>query len=293
MNFPPLPSKLRLIAGVLLLAASPGCVSPVSVGSLTPTRTETITPTTVPTPTSSPAPLPSFPPTSTPPAGPLICSPLEGVTLSQLPQIVTNPFQANTPGLDDGHHGTDLAFYRFNGMVGMAGLPIHAIMAGGVITRIDNRPPYGNAILIETPLDSLPESWLAQQAIPTPGSFINPQPAMNCPVIDPNAFASAGRYSLYTLYAHMQSPSPLATGTQVTCGQRIGAVGTTGESVNEHLHIETRIGPSDVNFTSMAYYSTIRTEQEAFNYCLWRVTNIFHAFDPMVILTAAGEIHEN
>lgn len=223
--------------------------------------------------------------TPTPLPGPYICSPLKDVTLSQLSTILSNPFEMNRPGLDNGHHGADFAFYRFGSHIGMAGLPIYSVMPGRVAARITDRPPYGNAIIIETPLAYLSQAWLNGLSLPEPGPFVEPLPAMNCPNLSSDIPASNGEKSLYLLYAHMQFPPTLTVGARVSCGQEIGKVGTTGESVNEHLHLETRVGPSGARFESMAYYDTSRTEEEAVNYCIWRVSDIFHLFDPMDLLS--------
>lgn len=53
---------------------------------------------------------------------------------------------------------------------------------------------------------------------------------------------------IYTLYAHMPSPSPLAIGAAVVAGQTIGRVGATGNATGPHLHYEVRLGgPSSSN----------------------------------------------
>ena len=44
------------------------------------------------------------------------------------------------------------------------------------------------------------------------------------------------------VYLHMQRPSPLRKGEQVTAGTRIGAVGCTGSCWGDHLHLEIRTG---------------------------------------------------
>lgn len=51
---------------------------------------------------------------------------------------------------------------------------------------------------------------------------------------------------LETLYAHL-SAVDVADGAQVTAGQRIGAVGSEGNSTGAHLHFEVRLGGDAVN----------------------------------------------
>jgi murein DD-endopeptidase MepM/ murein hydrolase activator NlpD len=51
---------------------------------------------------------------------------------------------------------------------------------------------------------------------------------------------------LETLYAHL-SAVDVADGSTVTAGQRIGAVGTEGNSTGPHLHFEVRLGGDAVN----------------------------------------------
>jgi len=51
---------------------------------------------------------------------------------------------------------------------------------------------------------------------------------------------------LETLYAHLDSID-VANGARVSAGQRIGAVGTTGNSTGPHLHFEVRLGGDAVN----------------------------------------------
>jgi murein DD-endopeptidase MepM/ murein hydrolase activator NlpD len=51
---------------------------------------------------------------------------------------------------------------------------------------------------------------------------------------------------LETLYAHL-SKIDVADGAHVTAGQRIGAVGTEGNSTGPHLHFEVRLGGDAVN----------------------------------------------
>lgn len=276
------------VAGLLSSCASSPTGAPVDLTASPlitagiPTRIASRPPITTPIP---PTLTPSVP---TPLPDPEICSPLDGITLEELPEIISNPFVLPQPGLDDGHHGVDLAFYRFKNQVGMAGLPIHSVLAGRVAGKINDRPPYGNAVIIETPIDAFPQSWLDRLNLPGIGPFTEPQPAMNCPELIDIGNTPQQHASLYLLYAHMQFPTQLLIEDRVSCGQTIGLVGTTGESVNEHLHLETRIGPAGTRFLSMAYYDTGQTKSEAQAYCTWRVSNLFHLFDPMTLLAENG-----
>ena len=68
--------------------------------------------------------------------------------------------------------------------------------------------------------------------------------------------------------------------------QRIGEVGTTGRSVNPHLHLETRIGPAGASFTEMAHYDNGATENEMRNYCTWRVSGLYQLLNPLEVIQA-------
>ncbi len=57
--------------------------------------------------------------------------------------------------------------------------------------------------------------------------------------------------SLYVLTSHLQAPSQLTVGQEVSQRTLIGYMGTTGCSTAEHLHLETRIGPSWQKNTNM------------------------------------------
>lgn len=265
---------LLMLPGCTNTAVSPTSLPQTATFTLTPTLTPTQEPTSTPTPTATVTPLPKT----------QLCSPLEGVELAELPQILSNPFQPPRPGYDDGHHGADFAYYRFKDRVGMAGLPIHSVMDGWVAAVSDLRLPYGYLIIIETPLEVLPPQWLAQIQLPQPEPTVPPAPAMICPEFPAIQYDSSRR-SLYLLYAHMQELPGLQVGQSVRCGQPIGKVGTTGESVQEHLHLETRIGPAGARFyESMGFYGSQHNDREAGAYCLWRVSGLFQLVNPLDLL---------
>jgi murein DD-endopeptidase MepM/ murein hydrolase activator NlpD len=184
--------------------------------------------------------------------------------------------------MDDGHFGADFAYWSRGTHKQMLGLPVYSLLQGRVAGVIQNRMPYGNAVIIETQLSAVPASW--QTTIPTPAPTVQPASNLFCPA-DPTTYPPGTARSLYLLYAHLDK-SPLVTrGQQVVCGQPIGEVGTTGRSVNPHLHLETRVGPAGVTFTEMAHYDNAATESEMGVYCTWRVRGLFQAFDPLEILS--------
>jgi murein DD-endopeptidase MepM/ murein hydrolase activator NlpD len=220
--------------------------------------------------------------TATPPLE--VCSPLQGITLDELPQIVTNPFDPPRPGLDDGHHGVDLAFYRHGDQIGMSGLPVLSVLTGIVAAAVKDRPPYGNMVIIETPLESVPPGWNAILQLPTLAPTVTP-PNLTCPVQPAFANLDTGRRSLFLLYAHLNQPTTLKAGQAIACGNPLGAVGTTGNSVNPHLHLEVRVGPAGARFDGMAHYIGDATTLEMLNYCAWRVSGLFQMSDPMKLLS--------
>lgn len=214
-----------------------------------------------------------------------LCSPLEGIALENLntPDLLKTPFQAPPPGDDGGHFGVDFAYWTSPEGKPMLGLPVNAILDGKVAGIIQNRKPYGNTIILETPLENLPKEirerlpGLNAQTVPTP----IPPRSLSCPSIPFQGNFSS--LSLYHLYAHLNKPPSLTLGESVNCGTEIGEVGSTGNSVNAHLHLETRLGPSGVTFPRLAHYDNSATPEEMGWYCLWRISGFFQAFDPMIL----------
>lgn len=234
-----------------------------------------------PPPVATPLPTATLPtPTPTRPAV-QICSPLEGVALDGLGETISNPFHPPRPGSDDPHQGVDFAdLYPGSGMA-VAGRPVQAALSGRVAAVIRERFPYGNALLVETRLEDLPEAILTGGLLPTPAPTLAPNPALTCPLAP--AIEDAGR-SLYLLYAHLQAPPTFEPGDPVVCGEQIGAIGDSGNALNPHLHLEARVGPAGVRFTSLAHYDNSASSEEMANYCLWRVSNRFQLLDPLMLL---------
>ena len=248
-----------------------------ATATLAKTRTEVPSPTLVPTSKSTP-----LPPTAPSKPAPILCSPLEGYRLDQMPALVSNPFHPPPPGSDDPHQGVDLADRPESSQIAVAGRLVQAVLDGSVAAVIQDRFPYGNALLVETPLDGLPEAWPAALSLAEPAPTPRPNLALTCPdVVQKNW--QAGQ-SLYLLYAHLQQAPAFQQNDPVACGQGIGNIGDSGNTLNPHLHLEIRLGPVGVRFSSLAHYDNQATLAEMDNYCTWRVRGIFRLVDPLQLL---------
>ena len=242
--------------------------------TLTPSPTHTITPSPTPTATNTPVPISA------------ICSPLQDIQLDDLKKITSQGFSSPAPYTDDGHPAVDLAFFTFKDMPSMVGHPVQSILPGVVSLVIEDRYPYGNAILIETPLHLVSSDLLDTMVLPTliPQQNLDQvQPCDSDPVFKgmKSIEWSENSRSLYVLYAHLLEKPGLTRGESVDCGAVIGAVGNTGNSAAEHLHLETRIGPANAQFTKLAMYSPEATKEERYSYCIWTSSGRFQAFNPI------------
>lgn len=245
-------------------------------------------------PTFSPTLAPPLSPTATQEAAeltelvgadrPLVCSPLEGISLAQLADMISNPFYPPPSGSDDPHQGVDLADIDPNN-VARAGRPVSAVLNGRVAAVIRDRFPYGNALLVETTLESLPDGWLDQLDLPTPGLPPDIPPTLTCPDLPTQPGWDLDRLSLYLLYAHLQTPPELQAGQEVECGQVFGAIGSSGNALNPHLHLEVRSGPAGASFQSMAHYDASASLEEMAAYCAWRVSGSFPLVNPMSLFS--------
>ena len=149
---------------------------------------------------------------------------------------------------------------------------------------INDRFPYGNTVMIETPLDTIPAGWAGLAVIPAPAPVVTPHPALTCPPVDTVQAPLTDQRSLYLVYAHLQEPAKVQPGDQVVCGQAIGAIGASGNALNPHLHLEVRVGPAGARFASMAHYDSSATPEEMAAYCLWRVSGAFQLIDPLALI---------
>jgi len=218
----------------------------------------------------------------------MVASPLQGIPVSELSSIITQPFVMPPAGEDSGHHGVDFAFWRHGDLTSIEGLPILSIFPGKVVSAYNKSlPPYGYLVIVETPMANLPQEVIDAIKLPEASTTPeNPSNRLTCPT----GFADWWNYdsqSLYVLYAHMQDPPSVQLGQSVKIGDVLGLVGNSGSSTNPHLHLEMRIGPSDATFVSMGHYDVNTTDQERHNYCMWRVSGEFQLFDPMVLYTSA------
>lgn len=222
----------------------------------------------------------SIPPTTT--SIPFeVCVPLEEETFESLPLILVNPLDIPGFGQDTGHHGIDFAYFQRGERQSIQGVQIYAILSGSTILTFEDDIPYGYAIMLETPLDLLP-NWLAEKLmsgyLPVPE---DPNYRLNCPPID--APIHNGEYSVYHLYAHMEARPTFMPGDWISCGESLGTVGNSGYSSNPHLHLETRLGPSGASFPSMAHYENTNTPEQMAHYCLWRMSGHYQLFDPFML----------
>jgi len=279
--------KLWLLFLVLLFyACSPHVEAGISTPTATANQTNTPEPTLTATLTATATPIPLTPTSTDTPFK--VCSPLENETFDSLLLIISKPLDIPSFGQDTGHHGVDFGYFQREERESIQGIEIYAILSGKVVLNLDDRYPYGYTILIETPLSQLPEllqERLMANYLPVPE---DPGYRLNCPEVTPPNLS--GEYSVYHLYAHMETRPTTSRGDIIECGELLGTVGNTGWSSNPHLHLETRLGPSGASFQTMALYQNNCTTEQMANYCLWRMSGYYQLFDPFIIFNAGEEM---
>jgi murein DD-endopeptidase MepM/ murein hydrolase activator NlpD len=196
-----------------------------------------------------------------------ICSPLYGILREDLPRLVSDGY-APPPRLrpDDRHHGVDFAYYHWKGGGPIAGTPVQSVLAGRVAMALEDTFPYGNVVIVEVARADLPEDLLLTLNFPE-------------------------GQSLYLLYAHLQKESlQVQVNDAVSACQLLGAVGRTGNTQANHLHLETRFGPPGATFTGMSAFTDTASDDEKRNYRLWRISGKYQHFDPLRLLLFGFDI---
>ena len=270
---------------LLVLTGCSGKVTTTAIATLFPTESVSLIPVTgTSTPTATSIPLVDE-----------VCSPLQGIALDDHWLITSNPYFFKYPfseGIPDekNHPAIDFGFYTTQNIPSYSGaelstddgFPIQALLPGKVVETVNDRFPYGNMILIETRIDALSPELLSQLDLPEPYSREELDLRFPCDKDQPAISWSKDSKSIYVLYAHMKEPSTLQAGDHVQSGQVLGGVGATGNSSEstEHLHLETRIGPSDAKFGIIANYDAISTAEERYNYCIWALSQEFQSINP-------------
>lgn len=274
-----------LFSVILLLLLLSGCDNPVKTvtplsNSTYPVLTLTSTPTTILTP----FPTATVNPTPTQEIATGVCSPLIGISREKLYRITSNKYDSPNPYVESGHPAIDLSFYGFETFTTFKNFPLQAVLPGKVILVENNRFPYGYMLLVETPLSQIDSSFLASIPQPTPLPESIYKIEDRCPVTgNPVTWDTSGK-SLYVLYAHLSQLPETIVGDDISCGQPIGFAGTSGNSAEDHLHLEMRIGPSNAQFNSIASQHSSTTLEERYNYCIWSISGVFQPFNPATFL---------
>ncbi len=235
-------------------------------------------------------PSPNFAPTAEPTNTPApttiivnVCSPIMGYPIDTLVNMISNPYYPPQPGSDDPHQGVDFSVMDPDLRIAVAGEAVQAILAGEVVMVMNDRFPYGNAVLVETAFEDLPIGWkkILKNQI-NPDAF-GSNTSLTCPSGWNQPHDDQDEISLYILYAHLENILEFVPGDQVSCGEMIGSIGDSGNALVPHLHVEMRYGYASGIKGSMAHYDVSADEQEMINYCRWRVSGWYRIIDPMEI----------
>jgi murein DD-endopeptidase MepM/ murein hydrolase activator NlpD len=284
MRFQPLFGSLMVMAGILLVACqpfgrSPELVTTAVTGTTIPRATGTprqIVPTRAYIPEQStansilpessdrwtPQPILGGLPATQQTAQVVVCSPLAGIGLDELPSIISSPYDPPPAGKEDRHHGVDFSYYRRGEQSSIQGTGVQAVLPGIIAMALNDSYPYGNVVIVESNPNILPASIFKDLDI-------------------------RNEESLYTLYAHLEEGPEFQVGQLVDACQPIGSVGKSGNAGVAHLHLETRLGPAGASFYQMGYYLPQSTDIEKENYLRWRISGDFRHFNPMTLLSVS------
>ena len=180
--------------------------------------------------------------------------------------------------------GVDFSIVDPDLRIALKGSPVQSVLSGKVVMIIENRFPYGNAVMVESPFENLPSLWRERLSSISQPEFWGNQPALTCPTGWDISDSDLTDLSLYIMYAHLENKPDLALGEEVGCGEPIGSIGDSGNVLAPHLHVEMRYGFSSGIEGSMAHYDVSANEVEMANYCRWRVSGWYRVVDPMIFL---------
>ncbi len=215
-----------------------------------------------------------------------VCMPFPDYSFQAMIESISNPYDPPPIGMETVHQGLDFAQIDPELGYAVSGGQVQSILGGRVVAVLDDRFPYGHAILVETPLkdfeiesDALPES------LDKPLSISN----LYCPEgVGDMVYSTEGDRSFYLMYAHLEQKPDFEAGDWVEPCTYLDQVGMSGNALNPHLHLEVRVGPADLHFSSMGHYDPALSLDEMANYCFWRVSGLFQFIDPILILQPEG-----
>lgn len=283
--------KIFMILITMMISLSACAGTPNALPTLITEQISTQMP--LPLPTATVGPLPSETATSeltdlspTPTTAPKIqsCALFVGESNITIMERISNPFYRPVPGSDNPHQGVDFSELDLNTRIALSGKPVQAILPGTIRMVLEDQFPYGNAILVETEWNELPEAWLSALDLPKTVEREISHTNLTCPGTWEDPGGDPSSVSLYILYAHFETLEELRSGESLICGQTLGTIGMTGNALAPHVHVEFRLGPAGAIFEEIAHYDASASLTAMQNYCRWRVSGWYALLDPMEYL---------